>query len=89
MNENKLPRMRVASKAAAELKKMDPDTYLTEKALRRLMHEGRIPFVTVGKRQLINIDWIIEQLAAGESFAAPSAEEIAAREWGIIRPVGR
>lgn len=83
----KLPRMRTAAAAAAELKAMDPDTYLTERALRRLVHEGRIPFVAVGKRHLINLDWLIDQLAAGESFAAPSAEELAAQRWGKIRPI--
>ena len=89
MTETKLPRMRVASKAAKELKQMDPDTYLTERTLRRLMHEGRIPYVSVGSRQLLNLDWLIDRLAAGESFNSPTIEERAAQEWGKIQPIRR
>lgn len=85
----RLPRMRIAKKAAAELKKLDPETYLTEATLRRLMRDGRIPYVQVGSRMLVNLDWIIERLAAGETFAQPTPEERAAQLWGMgkIRPV--
>ncbi len=86
---NRLPRMRTAKKAAAELKKMDPGTYLTESMLRRLMKCHRIPYVTVGRRMLLNLDLLIERLAAGEELALPTVEEQAAEKWksGDIRPV--
>ncbi len=85
----RLPRMRMAKQAAEELKKLDPGTYLTEPVLRRLMKERRIPYVQIGSRMLLNLDWLIERLAAGETFAPSTAEERAAEMWqaGKIRPV--
>ena len=85
----RLPRMRIAKKAAEELKKLDPETYLTEPVLRRLMKEGLIPYVRVGSRMLLNLDWLIEQLASGKTFSLPTPEERAAEMWtrGKIRPV--
>lgn len=84
-----LPRMRTAKKAAEELRKLDPETRLTESVLRRLMKEVRIPYVKVGARMLVNLDWLIKQLSAGESFAPPSPEEKSARMWnsGKIRVI--
>lgn len=81
MEERKLPRMLPARKAAEELKRIDPNTRLGERALRRLVHEGKIPFVQIGKRQLINVDWFVDQLNQGASFASPTIEERAAELW--------
>ena len=49
----------------------------------------RIPYVTVGRRMLLNLDLLIERLAAGEELALPTVEEQAAEKWksGDIRPV--
>lgn len=69
-----LPRMRTAKKAADELRKLDPETRLTESVLRRLMKEGRIPYVKVGARMLVNLDWLIKQLSAKDSPAVSGRE---------------
>lgn len=86
--QNNLPRMRVAAAAAAELKKLDPDTYITEKAIRRWMNDGTLPFVQLGQRKLLNLDLLIEKLSAG-TLTASTPEEKKAGTFGVIRQVGK
>lgn len=50
-----LPKMRTLPEAAKELKAQDPQTPLTYPVLRRLVKSGKIPFVTSGRRTLINM----------------------------------
>lgn len=61
--ENTIPRMRTVSKAVAELKKLDPDTDFTERALRRMIAKKEIPTVLIGNKNLINLDLLIAKLA--------------------------
>lgn len=51
-----LARMRGLQQAADELKKLDPETAITITALRRLVKQGAIPSIKVGKKVLINMD---------------------------------
>lgn len=81
MENRRIPKMLPAKRAAEELKRIDPNTRLGERALRRLVHEGKIPFVQIGKRQLINVDWFIDQLNQGASFGSPTIDERAADMW--------
>ena len=50
------PRMRGIKQAIAELRQMDADTALTERALRRLILTHEIPSVRVGKKYLVNME---------------------------------
>lgn len=61
--ENTIPRMRTVSKAVSELKKLDPDTDFTERALRRMIAKKEIPTVLIGNKNLINLDLLIAKLA--------------------------
>ncbi len=53
-----LPRMRTIGETIRLLREQDPDTCLTETALRRMVITGEIPSVRVGKKYLICLDAI-------------------------------
>ena len=59
--------MRGIHQAIVELKASDPDTALTERALRRLVTTNEIPCVRVGNKYLINMD-ILKQYLNGTRF---------------------
>lgn len=46
-NEKKPPRMRTIPKAYEEIKKIDPDTSISMRLLRKLVNSGKIPTVKV------------------------------------------
>lgn len=60
---NKSPRMRTLPKAYAEIIKLDPETSLSMRALRRLVSDGQIPTVKVANKVLINLDLLIQWLS--------------------------
>lgn len=55
MNASELPRMRTIREIAAT-------GLLSEYALRKLSREGKLPCVYVGKKCLVNLDRLLEQL---------------------------
>lgn len=55
MNVSELPRMRTIREIAAT-------GLLSEYALRKLSREGKLPCVYVGKKCLVNLDRLLEQL---------------------------
>ena len=59
----KIPRMRTVSEAARELKKLDPNTAVTEYHIRRLAVSGKLPRLKAGKKYLINFDTLLDYLA--------------------------
>lgn len=75
------PRMRGIKQAITELRQIDANTALTEKALRRLVIEGAVPSVRIGRKYLINFDTLQEILRGGISATVPAAQ-------GGIRRVG-
>ena len=60
-----LPKMRTPQNAIAELKKTDPDTEFTVRALRSLIHSGDIPSVRVGTKFLVNMETLYDYLYKG------------------------
>lgn len=62
-NANNVPRMRTVTNAVAEIKKIDPNTDFTERALRRMIAKEEIPVVSIGNKKLINLDLLIEKLS--------------------------
>lgn len=62
-NDNKKVRMRSIPKAYEEIKKMDPDTSFSMRALRRLVGSGEIPAVKISNKVLINLDLLLDKLA--------------------------
>lgn len=66
MTENKyIPRMRTIDNAYAEIKKLDPNTDFTKRALRRMVSQKEIPTTEVGNKNLINLDLLIAKLSGG------------------------
>lgn len=57
------PRMRTAPQAYKELIKMDPDTAVTLRAIRRMMASGELPVFKVGNKSLINFDLLLQKLS--------------------------
>lgn len=54
---NELPRMRTIRQAMAEIKRDDPQTAFSERALRQAIADGTIPVVYVGQRKrLVNME---------------------------------
>lgn len=78
-----IPRMRTAPEAIAELQKIDPNTALTLRALRRMMNTGEIPVVNVNSKRLINLDTLFEYLSKPVSEASASSSD-----YGKIRRIG-
>lgn len=62
------PRMRTAEGALAIIKEQDPDTAVTLRYIRRLITEGTIPHVPVGRKKLVNVDGLLAYLE-GRSIA--------------------
>lgn len=74
MNENNinnpLPRMRTIPKAFEEIKKIDPNTCFTLRALRRMVKVGEIPVVKVSNtKTLINLDLLLSKLSCYNNIA--------------------
>lgn len=76
------PRMRTIQEAAAELKRIDPDTAITPYFIRTMVLDGTIPHVSAGHKRLINLDTLLEYLAT-----APTQAPEQPMVYGQIRPV--
>jgi hypothetical protein len=74
--------MRTIVSAAALIREIDPDTGITPFRLRAWVLEGRIPHVRAGNKRLINVDILLNLLAAGDPASAAPQEA-----QGIIRAV--
>ena len=71
---SEVPKMRTLPEAIKELKKIDPETAFTLRALRRAVNNGEIPVTYVGSAVLINFNMLLNFLYNGNSAAASSAE---------------
>lgn len=75
-------RMRTIREAFEYITAQDPETALTQTALRRLVKTGAIPSVNIGSKNLIALE-AIEDYLQGRQTPAVAAPEVR----GIIRPV--
>ena len=57
-------RMRFPAQALDELRRLDPDTPVSLRMIRRLMHSGAVPSVAIGNgsRRLLNFDALLDYL---------------------------
>ena len=60
-----VPKMRTIKELAAIVKKADPETKLTERAIRTLTSSGELPSVRVGSKFLISLEVFNEFLTGG------------------------
>ena len=70
---------RTIKEAAAYFKAADPDTCLTETAIRTLILTGKVPSAKVGKKYLITLE-ALEAFLQGTVSASPPTEP--ASIWG-------
>lgn len=56
-------RMRFPAQALEELRREDPGTQVTLHYIRRLAATGRVPYVLIGRRRLLNYDALVAYLA--------------------------
>ena len=54
---------RTISQAAAWFREQDPETCLTETAIRTLLRTGKVPCAKVGKKYLVSIEALEDYLA--------------------------
>ncbi|MGM9936134.1 MAG: hypothetical protein ACI38A_02210 [Candidatus Ornithomonoglobus sp.] len=64
------PPMRGIKQAVQEVKAADPNTALTERALRRMILTGAVPHVNVGRKYLVNMNVLYSYLSNGTAAAA-------------------
>ena len=71
MNEtmNSIPRLRTLPQAMEEIRKADPDTAMTMRALRRMVNTGELPTVAVNSKKLINLDLLLKHISCSNTDA--------------------
>lgn len=79
------PRMRTIPEAAAELRRIDPDTAITPYFIRSMVLDGTIPHVQAGKKRLINLDILLAYLNMETKQEEPI--NLFPDNYGQIRPV--
>ncbi len=80
------PKMRTAEQAIEELKKVDPETALTVRAVRRMISSGEIPHIKVGTKLLIDFNGLCSYLSGGSQ---PVSIQGAEAHSGNIRRISR
>lgn len=73
-------RARTIHEAAVHFRKSDPETCLTETAIRRLIRVGAIPSVRVGRKYLVTVEALEEYLSGA---VQPSVEVKPQKAWKI------
>ena len=68
--------MRTIPEAFNELKKADPETAYTLRALRAAVNRGELPVVRVGNKRLVNLDKLFEMLNTPSSEPKSTNEGI-------------
>lgn len=56
-------RMRTIPGAYREIQKLDPETNLSVRSLRKLIKDSNIPTVNISNRTLVNLDLILSKLS--------------------------
>lgn len=65
-----LPRMRTAGGAMKEIKALDPNTEITECAIRRAIKRGEVRSVSNGVKRLVNLDELLDYFGCGDQRGA-------------------
>lgn len=73
-------RARTIREAAAYFQEADPETCLTESAIRRLIRSGAVPSACVGRKYLVTVEALEAYLSGA---VPPSAERQPAKIWKI------
>ena len=57
------PRMRTVPQAYEEIKRIDPDSAISLRALRRMVANNEVPSVQVASKKLVNLDLLLDRLS--------------------------
>ena len=63
---NNMPRLRTLPQAMEEIKKADPDTAMTMRALRRMVNTGELPTIHIESKRLINMALLFDYLSCSD-----------------------
>lgn len=77
---NPMLHTRTIREAAAWFKSQDPQTCLTETAIRTLLRNGSVPCVRIGKKYLVTLE-ALEEYLTGTSTTPDLAEVRSKCEW--------
>ena len=77
-----MQRMRTIKQTIEYIRSEDPETALTESALKRLVSNGAIPSVKVGRKRLLSLDVLSEVLKS-----AKAASPVPEAPSGVIRKI--
>ena len=77
-----MQRMRTIKQTIEYIRAEDPETALTESALKRLVSSGAIPSVKVGRKRLLSLDVLSEVLKS-----ARADDPIPEAPTGVIRKI--
>lgn len=75
-------RTRTIKEVAAYFREEDPQTSLTETAIRTLLRSGAVPSVRVGKKYLVTIE-ALEGYLTGEIVPVKTTASPKAKKWQI------
>lgn len=81
-----LPRMRTARGAIEEIRKMDPNTEITESAIRRAMKRGEVRTVANGRKLLVSLDELLKYFGGEEDEEKSVPQKYP--EGKVIRIIG-
>ena len=74
---------RTIKEAVAFFRESDPQTCLTETAIRTLLRTGKVPCARVGKKYLVTIEALEDYLRSGAGPGREPRDSNARREWQI------
>lgn len=74
-------RARTIHEAASYFRETDPQTCLTETAIRRLIRSGAVPSVCVGRKYLVTVEALEAYLSGA---IQSSAKTQSAKVWKIV-----
>lgn len=81
-----LPRMRTAKGAIQEIRQMDPNTEITESAIRRAMKRGDLRTVPNGRKHLVSLDEVLKYFGGEDAVEQPKPTQYP--EGKVIRIIG-
>ena len=64
---NKISRMKTIKQSFEEIKKLDPDTAISQWFIRSLCKQGKVKHFMSGTKVLVNFDDLINYLSAGKT----------------------
>lgn len=79
-----MERVRTLKGAVEHFRAQDPETVITEYALRRAIHEGKIPHAKSGHKFLVSLD-AIERYFAGRTLEAQTSSPATERKYTLRR----